>query len=550
MVVNIFKKRASWLVTQQRTILSAAFVIMLSTASSLVLGLLRQRLLAAYFGQSVDVLEAYIAAARIPEVVFEVIIFSAVSVAFIPVFSQLMAEKKSDQAWRFTANVLNWTMVIFFILAILIFATAPILSVLIAPGKGSATQQLVSRLIQVMIIPQFFFALSVFLTGILQASQRFIFPALAAIFYNLGIILGIVFLSPMWGIFGPAWGMVIGAVCHFGLQLPLAYHLGLRFKMVLDWRERFTLQMVHLTTPRMIGLAVGRLGDLVNIALASLISTGSVVAFNFSQILYFFPINLIGASMAQAALPTLSFEHSRKKEEDFKTTLLTTLHQLLYLVLPAAAILAVLRIPMVRLAFGAAQFPWDLTVLTGRTLIVFTIGLPAQAASLLLIRAFYAMHDVKTPVLVNLVGAATNILLSVVFVKVLHLSVLYLAAAYAIANVANSLLLLFFLDLRLNFNKQQLFVPAAKIALSSLLMAVALYLPMKLLDQLVIDTTRTVGLLLITTIATFCGLIVYLILTWIFKVGEVRLLMALLRKMRLFKTDQVVVEDNKSLFSS
>ena len=543
MVVNILKNGATWLISRQQTILSAAFIIMLSTAGSLILGLVRQRLLAAYFGQTVDLLEAYIAASRIPEIVFEVIVFSAVSVAFIPVFSKLIANERNQEAWQLASSVVNLAVIFFMAIGVIIFFAAGNLASWVAPGKTSPQiQETITNLIRLMILPQFFFTISVFLTGILQSFHRFLFPALAAIFYNLGVIVGIVYLSPSLGIFGPAWGMLIGAIFHFAIQLPLATRLGWRLKVRVNFQNHSLATVARLMTPRAIGLAAGRIGDLVNISLASLISTGSVVAFNFAQILYFFPITLFGSSIAQAALPTLSEEFGKNKLDEFKTTLLTSLHQMLFLILPITVILAILRIPAVRLVFGAAQFPWELTVLTGRTLIVFTIGLAAQAVAVLLIRAFYAMHNTRTPVTIGLLSSGVNIGFSFLFVKALHFSVLYLAGAYTIGNVLNALLLLIFLDHKVNcFDRKRLFLPAIKMGAAAFLMAVALYVPIKLLDQVVIDTTRTIGLIILTSIAAFSGLTVYFLLTWVFRLDEVRLLIGLLQKIRSFGVAKVAI---------
>lgn len=540
MVVNIFKNGTNWLIARQQTILSAAFIIMVSTAGSLILGLIRQRLLASYFGQTIDLLEAYIAAARVPEVIFEVMILSGLSITFVPFFSKLRVEKGDEKVWEYVANLINLSLLTFFILAVFVFVFSHFLAVLVAPGKSDFVQNTIADLIKIMTIPQFFFIISVFLTGVLQSFQRFFFPALATIFYNLGIIFGIVWLSPTFGIFGPAWGMVIGAVFHSAIQLPLAYKFGLRFKFKFIFFDKTVSSTFQLLAPRVFGTAVARIADLVNISLASLISTGSVVAFNFSQILYFFPINLFAVSISQAALPSLSSEYSRNDMDRFKVTLLTSMHQMLFLVLPITVILAVLRIPVVRLVFGAANFPWDLTVLTGRTLIVFTIGLGAHAVSLLLVRAFYAIHDAKTPVIINIIGASLNILLSFVLIKILNLSVFYLAGAYVFSNLINSFMLLLFLDSKIgHFNKAKLLLPAIKILFASFLMGIGLYLPIKLLDQVVIDTTRTIGLIAITLIATLSGLTVYIVLTWLLKVKEVNLLILLVRKITLIKTGRV-----------
>ena len=191
------------------------------------------------------------------------------------------------------------------------------------------------------------------------------------------------------------------------------------------------------------------------------------------------------------------------------------------MILPAAAILAILRVPIVRLVFGAKEFPWETTLLTGRVLIAFSIGIAAQAASLLLTRGFYALRDSVTPVKINVLTVVFNIFLSFVFILIFKLSIVYLAIAYSTANIINVLLLLFLLDRKVKFVQKELFLPILKMSAISLVTAIFLYIPMKLLDQLVFDTTRTIELIVLTSIATAVGLSVYLLLSWLFKVEQI-----------------------------
>src|SRR5581483_11812645 len=164
------------------------------------------------------------------------------------------------------------------------------------------------------------------------------------------------------------------------------------------------------------------------------IAASSVTLLTLSQQLFLVPIGLFGATIAQAALPVLSREKARGEMEFFKSTLLTTMHQILFLTLPAIAILVVLRIPVVRLVFGASQFSWNDTVLTGRTVAYFSLGIAAQSVVLLLVRAFYALKDTKTPVIVSLITVLINVVLSVYFVQILKLDVWSLGISYAISS--------------------------------------------------------------------------------------------------------------------
>lgn len=525
---------SNFLMSKQKTILSAAFLIMVLSLASRILGLVRDRLLASYFGASPD-LASYLAAFRLPDFIFQVLIFGTIAVSFIPIFTDLSEKEDNAKLWRTVSNIINIAFLFFFAVSLVCFIFVEPLVALIAPGLTSdpAQHATLVNLTRIMIISQTFLAVSSFFTGILQSYQRFLIPALAPVFYNLGIILGAVLLSNSLGIYGPAIGVVLGALMHFLIQLPVIYASGFSYSFVFNFRDRNLIKLLRLGLPRSIGLFATQINETVDIALASLISAKSIVAFNFASHLYVVPIGLFGATIAQAALPTLSLEFSRKNLEAFKRTILTSMHQMLFLVVPAAVFLIVLRIPIVRLVFGASEFDWPATVLTGRTLATLSFGIAAQSVLLLIIRAFYALHDTITPLKIGAVSVVTNIALSLAFVQVFHFPVWALGLSGSIAAIINLLLLLFFLDRHVGkFSRKELFIPAVKIFAAGFFMALSLYIPIKLLDQLIFDTTRTVNLIILTAISSVAGFSVYLILTHLFRVEEVRLFWSLMKKIR------------------
>lgn len=523
-MITFFKNGANIFKRKQEDILSAAFLIAIAVAISRILGLIRYRLLASYFGEDIKLLDSYIAASILPDAIFEVLIFGTIALAFIPIFSQHLAKDKLAKAWALSSTMISISLLIFSVITILIMIFASPIASVIAPGlveKEPNTQVLIARLLRIMLVAQLFFVVSIFFTGILQSFKRFLIPALASIFYNLGIIISIIFLSPVVGIHAPAFGMILGALLHMVVQLPIVLSLGFKFNFNFDFKNEDVKEMFRLMWPRSITLGLTRLSEIINIALASIAALGSIVALNFAQVLQLVPIAFFAAPISQAALPSLAIHYHSGKSEQFKKLFLQSFHQILFLILPAAAILAILRIPVVRLVFGAREFPWEITVLTGRVLIAFSIGISAQAISLLLTRSFYALRDSSTPVKVSIVAIGTNIALSLVFIFVLKLSIIWLAIAYSVGQILNALGLLFFLYKKVDgFKFKTFFVPPIKMGIITIITAVSLYIPMKLLDQLVFDTTRTVGLILLTTIATLSGLTVYIFLSWIFKVEQ------------------------------
>lgn len=502
---------------------------------SKILGLVRDRMLAHVF--SPDVIDIFWAAFRLPDLIFQIVILGALSVAFIPVFTEHLEHKGKTDAFEMARTVLTVFLSIFiFITIVIYFLAGPIIANFIAPGFTEARQSQVVELARVILAGQVILVIGSFFIGISQSFQRFIVPSLSPVFYNLGIILGIAFLSKYFGIAGAAYGVVIGAFLHAAVQLPLVWSMGFRFKFPLKFFHPGVKEIMKLMSVRTIGLAAEQINETVGLALASLASVGSVTFLTFAQHLQVVPIGLFGATLAQAALPVLSSERSHGKMEEFKITILTTLHQILFLTLPATAILIVIRIPVVRLIFGASRFNWEATVLTGATLAFLSIGLAAQAISLLLVRGFYALKDTKTPVLVSLAVVVLNIILSVYAIAVLKLDVWSIGFANSIAAVLSAVLLFWTLHIKVGrFRLRSVLGPFLKMSMATIIMGVALYVPIKLLDQVIFDTTRTINLLVLTGISSIFALSVYVLLVWFLKVRELETYVELLKRLGNFQ---------------
>ncbi len=504
---------------RQNSILSGATILMLTVLASKLLGLVRDRLLAYSF--SPDDTAIFLASFRLPDLLFQLVVFGALSVAFIPVFTDFIHRKGEKEAFEFASDTFNVFFSAFMVLAIIIFFTAVPLMNLIVPGFNQSQKDLTAHLTQIILLGQVLLCIGSFFAGVAQSYQRFIIPAFAGVFYNLGVILGIIFLTPFWGIYGPAFGVVVGAALHVLIQLPLVSSLGFRHRWSFEWRNPGVIEIIKLMSMRTIGLAVEQINETVGIILASLVSTASVTYLTFAQHLQTVPIGLFGATMAQAALPVLSREQARGETESFKLTLLTTMHQIFFLTLPVAAILIVLRIPVVRLVFGASQFDWEATVLTGRTMAFLAIGLVGQSAAMLLVRAFYALKDTRTPVISSIVTVLLNIGLSVLFISHFHWDVWGLGVAYAVSSNVSLVILLYSLHRKLGgFGPGRLVTPAFRMLLAAVICALALYIPIKALDQFIFDTTKTINLLALTTIASLFGLSIYIGMVWLMKVEE------------------------------
>jgi len=528
-VKDFLRAEKNFLSRRETNILSAAFFIMTTTAASRILGLLRDRLLAGFFGASRE-LGVFWAAVEIPDTIFYIMGSAVFSASFIPIFTRYLNRGEKEEGWEMAGATLKFSLVLFAVLALLIVIFPGPISHLVAPGFSPSDLRLMSSLVRVMTLAQFFFVLSYFATGVLHSFQRFLIPALAAVLYNLGVVLGILFLVPHWGIWGPAWGMVLGASLHFLVQLPLLLSLGFSFQgFVSRFFHPGVRRLIRLMIPRAIALLGNKLGLLIQIGLASLSfvvdHVSNVTVLTFARHLELLPIGLFGVSISQAALPALSgggSEDSRARER-FKEILVSSLHKIFFLTAPMAVILLVLRIPMVRLAFGAKKFSWKATILTGYTVAFFSLGVVFQAVLHLLNRAFYALEEARIPVIVSLTFSALGVVLSLLTLRVLGFGVWGIPLSFSIAAALQALVLFLLLEKHIgSFEHDNLLVPISKIGWSALFAGFALYLPLKLLDELIFDTTRTLGLLLLTGIAGSFGAATYLFFTWVLGVKETR----------------------------
>jgi len=537
----MIKNHKRFIIKTQKTILSAAFVLAVASGFNAILGFVKGRLLATYFGDSKE-LAIFYTADRLPDLLYSVLVVGALSTVFIPVFTTLYKKDKS-RAWDTASSMINITVGFFLVLSVLIFIFAPYLMTALSLGQfGESEILLGTKLMRIMLAAQLILVASSFLTSILQSFKYFLIPALAPIAYNLGFIFGTIALSNKIGIFGPAIGVIIGAFLHVLIQIPMMRSVKFKFSIFsYNVYRNGTREVFRLMPARIGSVLINNLIATISNAMAILISTPAVVHLKFANQLQFFPVHIFGFSIAHASLPTLAEEGDNISLDKFKRTFLTSFHQMMYLVVPASVILLILRVPVVRIVYGAATFPWEATVKTSYALAFFSLSIFSQGGMYLVTRAFYALKDTSTPVKVSAFTLFVNILLSLIFVKYLQLGIWSVAFSFSITSVLTFFILfILFLTKVGGINIDELIQPFVKICYASIFMGVGLYLPLKLLDQFVFDTSRTIPLLMLTAVASLAGMATYLLFTWVFKVEEVDLLFKLLRRLRLRKGVEVV----------
>lgn len=545
---SVFKKGRNIFSSPQSSILSAATVIMIMIIASRVLGLVRQRVLARFFIPSE--LSLFFAAFRLPDTIFEVLVFGTFSSAFIPVFSKLV-DRKRNEAWELAGTISTIGFAIFIFVSVIISLFADDLYSYLAAGYSAGERETIVQLTKILFAAQGFFVLSYVLTGVLESLRRFLVPALAPLFYNLGIIFGAVFLSPKWGLLGPTVGVFIGACLHFLIQLPLAVKLGYRVKVNLSITEHVK-KIGRLASPRIIELIFVQIVKSVELYLSSFISTASYAYYYFGNTIQLLPVGLFGTSIAKAALPTLS-----KESEDlnkFRKSIWNSLYQIVFLVSPLATVLIVLRIPIVRLVFGTEIFDWQSTVQTGKVVSAFALGVVFQASIALLARAFYALHDTKTPVIISIISMVVIVILNFVFIRELDLPVWGLAASYSFGSMIQAVTLFLLLAKRVKTESLfKLSFPFLKHLFASFISGIVMFILLKFFDRsvwvkrlsflgrfevsrgidfekFVLDTRFTVNLIFLTLAVSFIGGVVYLLVSAAFRTKELWVFFNLIKR--------------------
>ncbi|KKR69679.1 MAG: Integral membrane protein MviN [Candidatus Woesebacteria bacterium GW2011_GWA2_40_7b] len=515
--------------SQQNTVLSAATLIMIMIVVSRILGLIRQRVLANYFVPS-D-LSLFFAAFRLPDLIFEVLVFGTFTSAFIPVFSKALRDGKK-RAWEIAGRVVTIGLLIFACAAIILAIWAPQIYSAIAPGFGDGQTIQIANLARILFAAQGFFVISYVLTGVLESLRRFLVPALAPIFYNIGIILGTVFLTPYLGLMAPAVGVVIGAAAHFLIQFPLSRKLGFRF--IWDFKNDEEVKKVGtLALPRVIDLAFDQIGKTAELFLSSIISQAAYTYYIFANTLQLLPVTLVGTSLAKAILPMLSRADGDMKE--FRRILHIAIFQAIFLTLPLAAALIVLRIPIVRLVYGTKIFDWNATVQTGMVLSIYAVAIVTQTLMSILSRAFFALHDTKTPVKISFIGLGLLVAGDFLLVKGFGLPVWALAASFGFSTYIEAVILSVLIHKRVgDIINKNFFIHLTKIASATIISGFAMFFLIKFFDRwywiqqvtsvpfekFVLDTRYTLNVLILTVLSFAIGMVIYMSLSLLFKIDE------------------------------
>jgi len=544
---------------QVRGMHQAAYLIALFALGSQLLALARDRLLAGTFGAGHS-LDLYYAAFRLPDLLFATVASLLSLYALLPILSRMEA----DDASR-VRSLLEHMLVYFFVAMAVIsgiaFVFTPQLLQLLVPGiatgPSAGTLELLTR---ILLLQPILLGASNILANLTQLRNRFLLYSVSPLLYNLGIIAGIVWLYPTMGLSGVVWGVVIGAALHLLLQVP--FFIGERGGGRVSWRESWESlwQVLRLSVPRTLSLSANQISLAVLVALASLLSAGSIAVFTLAWNLAAVPLTIIGVSYSVAAFPTLSRLFAGGDRDTFVKHLETALRHIIFWAVPATVFIIVLRAQLVRAILGSGEFDWTATRLTAAALALLAVSLVAQAVSLLIARGYYAAGDSKKPFMFGLLDVVVSVGAAVVLVGAFHTSEFwryFLEAALRVADIPGTTVLMLALALTLGsiarFVVGWMYIKRdfdLKPALTKLIFqtfsasviggAVAYWILAVVGNH--IDINTTLGILLQGGAAGVLGLVVTAAMLWLLGNQEIREMVALARHRIAPEPSPVVIE--------
>ncbi len=531
--------------SRSKTITFSAGLIAFSIGVSAILGLLRDRLLVSYtakaFEEGVGRLDIYFAAFAIPDFVYGILITGGIVAAFLPVFAGTFEENKNE-GWKLASNTLNILLILLLLICGALFFCAPIIVKIIAPGFSPDYLKETVLLTRLMLVSPILLGASSLFSGILQYYDRFLAYSLAPIFYNVGIIFGILFLAPIpdIGMMGLAYGVILGSLFHLLIQVPPSFFSGFKYRPVLDLSQKEIRKIFYLILPRIIGQASSKVNIIVITALASLLSSGSISIFNLANHLQAFPVRVIGVAFAVAAFPAFSKSLAMKEKKKFLKNFSAVIRQVLFFIIPISVITFLLRAHIVRLVLGVEGFGWKETQLTAAALGIFAFSFFAAALVQILVRAFFSFQDTKTPVLASLLSMGVNIGLSFFFIWILgfdnffrnlvadtlrlnmisDIEVIAFPMAILVSTILHFILLIYFLRVKLGtFKGMGIKKCIWRSLLATLIMGEITFLYLRI-SGIIINIDTFIALFIQTFFAIIIAVIAYVIISRALKSPE------------------------------
>ena len=403
---------------------AAALLLGAAYFLSRVLGVIRDRMLAGQFGAGRE-LDIYYAAFQIPDFMSTLFLLGAGANAIVPIFQEYFS-RDANQARRLISDTVTIFLVGSCIVASIVAVFADVLARVMVPGFSPEDQVRMVVLVRILLLSPILLGISSILSSVVQSFHQFFTYALAPIVYNVGIIIGIVFFLPIFGLKGLAYGVILGALFHVGIQWWSIRRVG--FQVQLVW-PRFTEGVRHIwqiSLPRVFSVSLSQITVVILVALGSTLVTGSITVFQLAQNLYFFPIGIFGASYATAVFPRLSQAYLDRDGAKFFNDLFLSIRSILFWLIPSAVMGIVLRAHIVRVAFGTGLFSWEDTRLTAASFAIFAVIIVGGGLTSLFIKGFYALENTWMPLAINLGTSVLSITAAFFFTQWLSSSTTFI----------------------------------------------------------------------------------------------------------------------------
>jgi len=392
----------------------AAYLLAFFALLAQILALFRDRLFALYFGPS-NILDVYYAGFRIPDFIFT-LFTSIVSISVLVPFLTERLNKSREDGVKFINNIFSLFFLLIIVVSVVVFFLLPYFSAALFPGFTPEQVSQVIMVSRILLLSPILLGVSNFLASITQVFKRFVIYSISPILYNVGIIAGIYFFYPLWGVAGLAVGVAFGALMHLAIQIPFVLKTGLMPRIqFFSWE--IVKDAVLISVPRALSISASQLAIFAMVSIASVLGVGAISIFNFSYNLQSVPLSIIGVSYSIAAFPVMARLFSEGKKEKFLEEIIASAKHIIFWSLPVLVLFIVLRAQIVRVIYGSGHFNWTDTRLTAAALALFMISILAQSLNLLLLRAYYAMGNTKYPFWCNVGSAILAVVLGLGFLK-------------------------------------------------------------------------------------------------------------------------------------
>lgn len=436
------------------SIAEAALLLMMAYIASRGLGVVRQSMFNAFFGTGPEA-NAFYAASRLPDTLFNLIAGGALTQAFVPVFVSYEQDYGQREAWRLASLVFNVMLVALTAVALVAeFVTPTFVTHLLVPGYPPAEQELTTTLTRIMLVQPLLLGLGTIVTAILSSKRQFLLPAVSIAVYNFGMIGGLLvsLAFPRVGIYGPTYGTLAAAACQVLVQVPALVKQGVRYTWLWNLKHPGLRRVMHLLIPGTLGVCISSIALIIDTAFISYFpDSASLSAIHNANMLFAFPVALFAQAIGQAALPKMSMQAANGSYTRLRMTILKVTGSALILCLPTAVLLCLLGGPVIRIIFQHGAFDAHSSELTFLALIGYAVGLPGTTIGWLLINGFYSLKDAWTPLLTNILALVIHILLILLLLHLMTglLLVLAIPLGAAIASIAEAVVLAVLLFRRL-----------------------------------------------------------------------------------------------------